>query len=77
MDSYGWLQFKLGKLPQALFYLQKAYDLEKEGEIAAHLIEVLWVSGKQQEAQELLDNALESSPQDEYLLEVKQRIEGL
>ena len=37
MDSFGWLQFKLGNHSQALKYLQSAYEKQNSGEIAAHL----------------------------------------
>lgn len=77
MDSYGWLQFKLGKLELALDYLQSAYNKKQENEIAAHLIEVLWLLDKKQAAQELFESALEGAPEDEYLLELKERIKGL
>jgi len=73
-DSYGWLQFKLGRLEKAKEYLQKAYDQAKEGEIAAHLVEVLWRLGKKEQALKLLNNALNSKPGDEYLLEVQSQI---
>jgi len=43
IDSYGWLQFKLGNNEKALDYLQQAYEKQPENEIAAHLAEVLWV----------------------------------
>ena len=46
LDSYGWLKYKMGNLQAALGFLQKAYDKQPENEIAAHLAEVLWVSGK-------------------------------
>jgi Flp pilus assembly protein TadD len=41
MDSFGWLQFKMGRLGQALDYLERAYAKQQEAEIAAHLSEVL------------------------------------
>ena len=31
MDSFGWLQFKLGRLEQALDYLERAYAKQQEG----------------------------------------------
>ena len=77
MDSYGWLQFKLGKLELALDYLQNAYEKKQENEIAAHLIEVLWQLDKKNAAQKLFKTALEGAPEDEYLIELKQRIKGL
>ena len=74
MDSYGWLQFKLGNASQALDYLQKAYSKQQENEIAAHLAEVLWVLGRKDEAKKLFAKAFKESPEDEYLLDFKQRI---
>jgi Tfp pilus assembly protein PilF len=74
LDSYGWLQFKKGNLPSALDYLQRAYDKQKESEIVAHLAEVLWVLGKKDEAKKLFKEAFKQDPNDEYLLEFKQRV---
>jgi tetratricopeptide (TPR) repeat protein len=74
MDSYGWLQFKLGNASQALDFLQNAYSKQQENEIAAHLAEVLWALGRKDEAKKLFAKAFKESPQDEYLLDFKQRI---
>jgi len=74
MDSFGWLQFKLGRLEQALDYLQRAYAKQQEAEIAAHLAEVLWALGRKEEARKLFDTAIEKAPDDEYLLDFKKRI---
>ena len=74
MDSFGWLQFKLGRLEQALEYLERAYAKQQEAEIAAHLSEVLWALGRKEEARKLFDKALKNSPEDEYLLDFQQRI---
>jgi len=74
LDSYGWLQFKLGNYEQALGYLQRAYAKVQAGEIAAHLAEVLWVLGRQEEAKKLFAEALDREPQDEHLLEFKRRV---
>ena len=73
MDSYGWLLFKIGKYPQALNYLQSAYEKQNSGEIAAHLCEVLWSMGRKDEAQLVFDNALNVSPEDVDLMDFKQR----
>jgi len=73
IDSYGWLQFKLGKPERALEYLRRAYEKQAENEIAAHIIEVLWVIGEKKEAKELFDSVYKKSPDDEYLLEFKKR----
>ncbi|MDD5460585.1 MAG: tetratricopeptide repeat protein [Methylococcales bacterium] len=74
IDSYGWLQFKLGHIQKAVEYLQKAYQKQQESEIAAHLAEALWASGRKDEARELFNKAIRNSPQDEYLLDFQRRI---
>ena len=74
IDSYGWLQFKLGHAEKALNYLQKAYEQQQENEIAAHLIEVLSSMGKQGEAKELFDKVIKATPDDEYLLNIKRKL---
>jgi predicted Zn-dependent protease len=73
MDSFGWLQFKLGNYLQAVKYLQLAYEKQNSGEIAAHLCEVLWMMNKKGDAQKLLDEALKASPDDTDLLDFKKR----
>jgi tetratricopeptide (TPR) repeat protein len=50
VDSYGWVLYRLGKPAEALVELQRAYALQKDAEIAAHVGEVLWVLGRQDEA---------------------------
>ncbi|MFZ2312383.1 MAG: tetratricopeptide repeat protein, partial [Methylobacter sp.] len=74
MDSFGWLQFKLGRLEQALEYLERAYAKQQEAEIAAHLSEVLWALGRKEEARKLFSKAIKNSPEDEFLLDFQQRI---
>jgi tetratricopeptide (TPR) repeat protein len=76
-DSYGWLMYKLGKPEKALEYLTRAYEKFKGEEIVAHLIEVYWTLGEKQKAKDLFENAIEKSPDNEYLLEVYQRIPEL
>jgi len=50
VDSMGWVAFRLGRLPESVEFLQKAWQLDKNPEIAAHLGEVLWVGGNRDEA---------------------------
>ncbi len=77
IDSYGWLLFRQGKTEQSLSYLQRAYDSVKEGEIAAHLVEVLWVLGRNDEARELFREAFSAAQDKVPLLELQKRIPGL
>lgn len=74
MDSYGWLKFKQGDVKQALLYLQQAYDKQQEGEIAAHLAEVLWFMNRKVEARKIFTKAIKDAPKDESLLDFQKRI---
>ncbi len=73
LDSMGWVLYRLGRLDEALEYLRRAAALSDDVEVAAHLGEVLWVAGRQEEAREVWDNALEHTPDDQRLLEVIKR----
>jgi len=74
LDSFGWLQFKLGKLEQAKDYLERAYAKQQESEIAAHLAEVLWHLDRKEAARKIFNEAIKKAPEDEYLLEFQKRI---
>lgn len=50
IDSLGWVHFRLGNTKEALGYLRRAYELLPDVEVAAHLGEVLWQTGAQDEA---------------------------
>ncbi len=73
IDSYGWLKYKMGDLAAAEKLLQQAYDKQPESEIAGHLAEVLWVSGKKEEAKKVFNNAVEKSPDDPYLIDFRNK----
>jgi tetratricopeptide (TPR) repeat protein len=74
LDSKGWVLYRLGKLDEAIVYLRRAYEQVSDAEIAAHLGEVLWVSGNQKEAREVLDAALKATPDNTHLQEVIERL---
>ena len=46
VDSLGWVEYRLGNLTEAARLLSQAHAARPDAEIAAHLGEVLWVSGK-------------------------------
>ncbi len=73
IDSYGWLQFKLGNYAKALENLRKAYEKYPENEIAIHLAEVLWVMGGKEQAKEIINKVAVEAPDNEYLLDFKKR----
>ncbi|MDH3630707.1 MAG: tetratricopeptide repeat protein [Gammaproteobacteria bacterium] len=73
IDSWGWVHYRLGEYDKAIGLLRKALSHFNDAEIAAHLGEVLWVSGNQEEATSIWKEALEKSPNDPMLQEVMQR----
>jgi len=73
MDSLGWLYYRQGRMDDALNFLRNAYDELEDPEIAAHLGEVLWVTGEQDSAREIWDKALAESPDDMKLKSVVER----
>jgi len=67
IDSYGWVLYRLGRNEEALTELRRAYALQKDAEIAAHVGEVLWVMGRRDEARRYFDEAREIDPDNRAL----------
>lgn len=74
-DSLGWVEFRLGRLQEALQILRAAYKAKPDAEIAAHLGEVLWTLGQQDEAGKLWREGLLLKADNETLLETIQRFQ--
>jgi tetratricopeptide (TPR) repeat protein len=74
IDSMGWVLFKLGDYATARDYLERAYRLEAEAEIAAHLVDARWQLGERESALELLRQSLEANPDSPHLREVNERL---
>ncbi|MBU4499054.1 MAG: tetratricopeptide repeat protein [Gammaproteobacteria bacterium] len=74
LDSVGWAQYRAGNLTKAQDYLERAYRLRPDPEIAAHLGEVLWARGQRDEAGKLWQTSLQTHPQNEVLLETLRRL---
>ncbi len=75
LDSLGWIHYRLGDYEKSLEYLRRAYERNQDAEIASHLSEVLWVTGREDEAREIWRSALEEDPESEHLLKLKERLE--
>jgi len=73
IDSMGWISYRLGRLREAERYLRDAWDSMRNAEIAAHLGEVLWVNGKQQEARALWEEGIQMDSGNEILIKTMQR----
>ncbi len=74
LDSVGWAQYRSGNLARAQEYLERAYRVRPDPEIAAHLGEVLWARGQRDEAGKLWQTSLQTHPQNEVLLETLRRL---
>ena len=68
------IAYRQGRLGEAEEFLSKAWGLDRNPEIAAHLGEVLWVSGKQDEAMEIWREGVEVGADNPVLLETLERL---
>ncbi|MEI6738325.1 MAG: tetratricopeptide repeat protein, partial [Pseudomonadota bacterium] len=73
-DSLGWVQFRLGRLDEALVTLKIAYAARSDPEIAAHLGEIMWNVGKHSEAMVIWQKALKDFPGNAVLIAVMGRL---
>ena len=73
LDSMGWILYRLGRLDEAVDFLQMALNLRNDPEVAAHLGEVHWVMGNKQAAKIIWETALKNTPTDDRLLKVIER----
>ncbi|HVF36293.1 MAG TPA: tetratricopeptide repeat protein [Candidatus Saccharimonadia bacterium] len=53
IDSMGWVEYRRGNHEASIRHLKRAYELQPDAEIAAHLGEVLWVTGAKAEARKV------------------------
>jgi tetratricopeptide (TPR) repeat protein len=75
IDSMGWVQFRRGKFDEALVHLKRAFELQPDAEIAAHLGEVLWVTGQREAARETWAKGKAIDPDNEVLASTVQRLD--
>lgn len=73
MDSLGWVKFRMGELQPAAQLLRNAYAKAPEAEIAAHLGEVLWRMGEQDEARRTWAEGYRIDPDNETLIDTLRR----
>jgi tetratricopeptide (TPR) repeat protein len=62
LDSLGWVRYRQGDPKGAVPHLEHAYSLEHDADIAAHWGEVLWASGKHQDARRVWAAAIARAP---------------
>jgi tetratricopeptide (TPR) repeat protein len=73
-DSLGWVEFRSGNLEQAQQILQGAFQARPDAEIAAHLGEVLWSMGQQNQARAIWKSGLQQNPDNDTLQGTIQRL---
>ncbi|MFM0099171.1 tetratricopeptide repeat protein [Paraburkholderia nemoris] len=75
MDSVGWVKYRMGDTSDAIKLLRKAYDLQPNAEIGAHLGEVLWKTGAQDQARAAFRDARKLEPDNDTLVKTLQRLQ--
>jgi tetratricopeptide (TPR) repeat protein len=75
IDSMGWIAFRQGRLKEAEEYLRRSFSKFKDGEIAAHLGEVLWAQGRKDDARSVWQAQLKLQPDSEILKKTMQRLD--
>ncbi|HTP60817.1 MAG TPA: tetratricopeptide repeat protein [Burkholderiales bacterium] len=73
VDSMGWVLYRMGDLKGAAAQLRRAWQGRQDGEIGAHLGEVLWELGERGEAQRVWQEALKTSPDNDTLQKTLKR----
>jgi tetratricopeptide (TPR) repeat protein len=73
LDSVGWGYFRQGNLEKSVEFLQRAYALNPDPEIAAHLGEVLWLRGDKAGAGKVWRDGLQASPDNPALQAVMKK----
>lgn len=61
-DSMGWALVQAGRLEEGRGWLERAWDLSEDPEVAAHLGETLWRLGRPADAKRVWDEALADNP---------------
>jgi len=74
IDSLGWVLYRQGDLKGAATQLRRAYVGRPDGEIGAHLGEVLWMMGERAEAGRIWDESLKNHPDNETLQNTVKRL---
>ena len=74
IDSLGWVLFKRGDYEAALAELERAYEKLDDHEVAAHIVEVLVVLERRDDALEVLEDAESRHSDSELLQDVRDRL---
>ena len=74
-DSLGWVLFRLGDMPGAVTWLEKAVELESRNSVINdHLGDAYWAAGRQREARFQWRRALTLDPEPEELAKIEAKL---
>ena len=73
LDSVGWYLYRTGDFVGSLEYLRRSWHQLPSGEVAAHLGEVLWMTGRKAEARSTWKEGLAAEPDNEILQKTLKR----
>lgn len=76
LDSLGWVEYRLGNYDIAIEHLRKAHSIQQDPEISAHLGEVLWKQGLQEEASKIWTDALKEFPKNNVLVSTAKKFKS-
>jgi len=71
----GWVLYRMNRTDEARDYLTRAYAAFPDPEVAAHLGEVLWVTGDTESALSVWQGALRKDPGNAVLAETLERLQ--
>jgi len=78
LDTQGYIQYKLGKYEQAIYYLEQSLQYDNTNyEVYLHLAETYMAMDNHQYALKVIENAIELQPNNQTLLEKRNEIEKL
>jgi tetratricopeptide (TPR) repeat protein len=71
----GWVLYRMNRVEEARDYLTRAYAAFPDAEVAAHLGEVLWVSGDRENALQVWQAGMLKDPGNAALMETLERLQ--
>lgn len=74
LDSLAWVRLRRGDVREAVPTLERAYDINRDPDIAAHWGEALWMSGSKPQARQVWAAALARHPDSELLKSTLHRL---
>lgn len=74
LDSLGWVSYRLGRLQDAIKWMEMAYDKLIDAEIAAHYGEILWKDNQHEKAEKVWQSGIEVNANHPVLVETMKRL---